>query len=115
MEESAEAQQKVCDIHYKQMEKADRDPKHAMRAEDECRLLLTQFPNSKFAPQAQQRLREVQEVLAQHEFTAGAFYHHKRSFPTAANRHHALTDPYPPFSGAGEALRQLGASYNQKV
>src|SRR5512138_718987 len=26
MEESAEAQQKVCDIHYKQMEKADRDP-----------------------------------------------------------------------------------------
>src|SRR6266704_6992093 len=29
MEESAEAQQKVCDIHYKQMEKADRDTKHA--------------------------------------------------------------------------------------
>src|SRR5262249_1195308 len=71
MEESAEAQQKVCDIHYKQMEKADRDPKHALRAEDECRLLLTQFPNSKFAPQAQQRLREIQEVLAEHEAVAG--------------------------------------------
>src|SRR5215510_5795015 len=70
MEESAEAQQKVCDIHYKQMEKADRDPKHASRAEDECRLLITQFPNSKFAPEAQQRLREIQEVLAQHEYTA---------------------------------------------
>ncbi|HWC00316.1 MAG TPA: outer membrane protein assembly factor BamD, partial [Bryobacteraceae bacterium] len=26
MEESAEAQEKVCMIHYKQMEKADRDP-----------------------------------------------------------------------------------------
>src|SRR4249919_3048273 len=40
MEESAEAQSRVCDIHYKQMEKADRDPMHAVRAEDECRQLL---------------------------------------------------------------------------
>ena len=35
MEEAAEAQEKVCDIHYKQMEKSDRDPMHALRAEDE--------------------------------------------------------------------------------
>src|SRR4051794_34035371 len=99
MEESAEAQEKVCMIHYKQMEKADRDPKHAMRAEDECRLLLTQFPNSKFAPQAQQRLREIQEVLAQHEAAAGNYYHHKGSFPAAANRFQAMTDAYPLYSG----------------
>jgi outer membrane protein assembly factor BamD len=111
MEESAEAQEKVCMIHYKQMEKADRDPKHAMRAEDECRLLLTQFPNSKFAPQAQQRLREIQEVLAQHETAAGFFYHHKNSFPAAANRLHAVTDAYPLYSAADEALWKLGDSY----
>src|SRR5437868_14060014 len=42
MEEAAEAQEKVCDIHFKQMEKADRDPTHAQRAEDECRQLLVQ-------------------------------------------------------------------------
>ena len=64
MEEAAEAQEKICDIHYKQMEKADRDPMHALRAEDECRQLMVQFPNSKFAPQAQQMLRNIQEVLA---------------------------------------------------
>src|SRR6266851_1507481 len=113
MEESAEAQEKVCMIHYKQMEKADRDPKHAMRADDECRLLLTQFPNSKFAPQAQQRLREIQEVLAEHEAVAGRLYYHKGSFPAAANRHQALTDAYPLFSGADEALWQLGDSYSK--
>src|SRR6185295_211478 len=98
MEESAEAQEKVCDIHYKQMEKADRDPKHALRAEDECRLVLTQFPNSKFAPSAQQLLRNIQEVLAQHEYVAGAFYHHKSSFPAASNRLQYLVDQYPLFS-----------------
>src|SRR6185436_4761808 len=52
MEESAEAQEKICQMQYRQMEKADRDPTHALRAEDECRQLLVQFPNSKFAPQA---------------------------------------------------------------
>src|SRR6201987_47878 len=45
MEEAAEAQEKVCDIHYKQMEKADRDPMHALRAEQECKQLILQFPN----------------------------------------------------------------------
>ena len=113
MEESAEAQQKVCDIHYKQMEKADRDPKHALRAEDECRLLLTQFPNSKFAPAAQQKLRNIQEVLALREFGVGNLYHHKGSFPAAANRLQFLTDQYPLFSSSDEALMKLGDSYGK--
>src|ERR1700688_4195232 len=39
MEEAAEAQEKVCDIHFKQMEKPDRDRNSAVRAEDECRQL----------------------------------------------------------------------------
>src|ERR1700690_1678980 len=60
MEEAAEAQEKVCDIHYKQMDKADRDSSQALRAEDECRQVITQFPNSPFAAAAQQKLRNVQ-------------------------------------------------------
>src|SRR5439155_16039960 len=111
MEESAEAQEKVCMIHVKQMEKADRDPKHAMRADDECRLLLTQFPNSKFAPQAQQRLREIQEVLAEHEAVPGRLYHHQGSYPAAANRLQATVDAYPLYSAADELLWKMGESY----
>jgi outer membrane protein assembly factor BamD len=111
MEESAEAQQKVCHIHYKQMEKADRDALHAMRAEDECRQLLERFPNSKFAPETQQMLRNIQEVLAEHEYRAGAFYHMKGSYPAAANRLQGLIDQYPLYSSADTALWQLGDSY----
>lgn len=113
MEESAEAQKKVCGIHYKQMEKADRDPLHALRAEEECKQLLLQFPNSKFAPEAQQMLRNIQEVLADHEYRTGYFYHHKGSFPAAANRLQTLTDQYPLFSQADEALWNLGDSYER--
>src|SRR2546427_714062 len=83
LEESAEAQEKVCMIHYRQMEKADRDPNHAIKAEEECRNLLVQFPNSKFAPEAQQHLREIQEVIAEGEMRRGTFYHTKGSNPAA--------------------------------
>ena len=113
MAEAAEAQERVCDIHYKQMDKADRDPLHAIRAEDECRQLLTQYPNSKFAPETQQKLREVQEALAAHEYAAAAFYHHKGAMPAAANRFTGLVDQYPLFSMSDEALWMLGDSYDR--
>jgi outer membrane protein assembly factor BamD len=113
MEEAAEAQERVCDIHYKQMDKADRDTLHAIRAEDECRQLLIAYPNSKFAPETQQKLRDTQEVLAAHEYAAAVFYHHKGAMPAAANRLTSMVDQYPLFSQADEALWMLGDSYDR--
>ena len=113
MEESAEAQEKVCMIHYKQMEKADRDSNHALRAEDECRNLLQQFPNSKFAPRVAQTLRNIQEVIAEGEYRVGEFYFKKHSYPSAANRLEAVVTHYPLFSQADEAWWMTGESYNK--
>jgi outer membrane protein assembly factor BamD len=111
MEEAPEAQEKICIIHYKQMEKPDRDTLHALRAEEECRQLLVQFPNSRFAPRAQQWLRQTQEVIADHEYRVGTFYHRKASYSSAANRLQAVTDHYPLFSKADQSLWKLGDSY----
>src|SRR5215510_1921264 len=113
MEEAAEAQEKVCDIHYKQMEKPDRDPMHALRAEQECKDLLVQFPNSKFAPDAQQKLRNIQEVLADGEFRVGMLYARKGSVMASANRFQGLVDQYPLFSKADEGLWQLAEAYRK--
>ncbi len=113
MEEAAEAQEKICKMQYDQMEKADRDKTHALRAEDECRQLLTQFPNSKFAPDAQQYLRNIQEVLAEGEFRVGSFYHTKGSYPAAANRLQGLANQFPLYSRADEALSTLADSYRR--
>ena len=113
MEESAESQEKICTIHYKQMEKADRDMTQALRAEDECRQLMVQFPNSKFVPEAQQLLRNIQEAIGDGEFKVGDFYHRKGSNPAAANRLNRLVDQYPLYSKADEALWELGDSYTR--
>ena len=113
MEESAQAQKRICDIHYKQMDKSDRDIIQTLRAETECKDLITQYPNSKFVPEATQELREVQESLAAHEFVAGDYYHSRQMNPAAANRLNALVDQYPLYSGAGLALYEAGDSYSK--
>ena len=115
MEEAAEAQFKICDMQYKQMDKADRDPVHARTAEAECKDVLLKFPNSKFAPQAQQRLLEVQETLADGEMKIGQYYYKKggRSFNSSANRLQALVDQYALYSHADDALWLLADDYLQ--
>jgi len=113
MEEAAESQYRICQIHYKQMDKADRDSAQGQRAEDECRQVMVQFPNSKFSKPAQQMLRNVQEVLADKEYRTGEFYHHRGSFPAAASRLLFVTQQYPLYSGSDEALWELADSYRR--
>ncbi|HZS52358.1 MAG TPA: outer membrane protein assembly factor BamD [Bryobacterales bacterium] len=113
MEEAAESQKKVCQIHYQQMEKPDRDPQHAIKAEAECRQFLVQFPNSKFVPQVEQMLREIQEVRAEAEFRVGQLYAKKGSYRAAATRLAGLTEQYPLYSKADEALWVLGDAYGR--
>ena len=115
MPEAAEAQLKVANIHYQEMEKPDRDYTHAMRAEEEYRALIMEYPDSKLVPQAKQRLREVQEVLGEREFEIGRFYYLRMAYPAAIARLKTLVDRYPLYSGADEALYLLGQSYETEI
>ena len=115
MPEAAEAQLKIANIHYQQMEKPDRDYTHAKRAEDEYRNLILQYPDSKLVPEAKQRLMEVQEVLGEREFEIGRFYFLRQSYPAAIARLASLVERYPLYSGADEALYLLGQCYEGEV
>ena len=115
MPEAAEAQLKIANIHYQQMEKPDRDYTHAMRAEEEYRSLILQYPDSKLVPEAKQRLLEVQEVLGEREYDIGRFYFLRQSYPAAIARLNSLVDRYPLYSHADDALYLLGQSYEAEV
>ena len=115
MPEAAEAQLKIANIHYQEMEKPDRDYTHAVRAEEEYRQLILQYPDSKLVPEAKQRLREVQEVIASREFNVGRFYYLRQSYPAAIARLQSLADKYPLYSKADETLYLLGQSYEGEI
>lgn len=109
--EAAEAQMKVADIYYKQMEKPDRDPTNAIRAQEEYRAMILQYPDSSLIPQARQKLREVQEVLGDHEFDIGSFYHVQQNYAAATARLQSIVDSYPLYSRIDEALLDIGDGY----
>jgi outer membrane protein assembly factor BamD len=109
--EAAEAQMKVADIYYMQMEKPDRDPKNAEQAEQEYRTMIQQFPDSTFVPRAKQRLREVQEVLAERQYQIGSFYGTHENWAASIARLQTVTDSYPLYSHSDLALIGLGDAY----
>jgi outer membrane protein assembly factor BamD len=116
MPEAAEAQLKIANIQYQQMEKSDRDYTHAKRAEDEYRNLIMQYPdNPKLVAEGKKRLLEVQEVLADREFGIGKFYYYRMSYPASIARLKSLVEKYPLYSQADEALFLLGQNYEGQI
>ncbi len=115
MPEAAEAQLKVANIHFRQMEKPDRDYTHAKRAEEEYRQLVLQFPDSKLVPEAKRKLLQVQEVLAEREYRIGRFYYLRESWAAAEARLKSLVDTYPLYSRADDALYMLGDAYEKQA
>ena len=113
--EAAEAQMKVGDIYFQQMEKPDRDPQNAVHAEQEYRTMIQDFPDSPLIPRAKQRLRDVQEVLAQRQYEVGMFYSGRENYPATIARLQTVSDSYPLFSHSDLTLITLGDAYAQEA
>jgi outer membrane protein assembly factor BamD len=106
--EAAYAQMQVAMANYNEMAKADRDSTHAKMAEEEFQTFLQKYPKDPLAPKSEQRLREVQEVLAEGQFRIAYYYYVKGDRRAAAGRLAPLVGRYPLYSKSDEALWMLG-------
>jgi outer membrane protein assembly factor BamD len=61
--------------------------------------------------EARKKLLNVQEVIAEREYRVGRFYFLRESYPASIARLKSLTDKYPLYSKADEALYMLGQAY----
>jgi outer membrane protein assembly factor BamD len=113
--EAAEAQMRVGDIYFREMDKPDRDYSKATHAQEEYRLMLQQYPESTLVPQAKQRLREVQEVMATRESAIAAFYATHSNWPATIARYQTVVDTYPQYSHMDDVLIGLGDAYETEA
>ncbi len=115
--EAAEAQMRVGDIYFKQMDVPDRDYSKATHAEEEYRTMLKQYPDAppKILAEARQKLREVQEVLATREAELAAFYATHENWPATIARYQTVIDTYPQYSHMDDALIGLGDAYEAEA
>lgn len=113
LDEAAYAQMQLALAHFRRMEKPDRDRTYARMAEEEFQRFLLTYPTHPLAPQAEQRLREVQEVLAEGDFRIARFYYIKGSLRASAARLLELADRYPLYSQSDRALWMLANIYER--
>lgn len=111
--EASYAQMQVGMAHYRMMEKADRDDTQAQLAEQEFQTFLLKYPKDPLVPDAEQRLREVQELLAQADFDVAHFYYVKGDYRASASRLIEVAGRYPLFSESDRALWMLGDIYRR--
>ncbi|MDE1163286.1 MAG: outer membrane protein assembly factor BamD [Acidobacteriaceae bacterium] len=111
--EAAEAQMRVGDIYFKQMDVPDRDYAKAISAETEYRTMLKQYPDAPPAilKQARQKLRDVQEVLATREAEIAAFYAGHANWAASIARYQTVVDTYPQYSHMDDVLIGIGDAY----
>jgi len=110
LDEASYAQYRIGMAHYRQMEKPDRDETQVQLAEQEFQNYLLNYPQGKQVPEVEQRLREVQEVIAEADFRVAKYYYSKGSYNGAAKRLTEIVDRYPLYSHADEALWMLAKS-----
>ena len=110
LDEAAYAQYRIGMAHFRRMEKPDRDRSQAKLAEQEFQAFALRYPEHKLAPEAEQRLREVQEVLAEGDFRIARFYSVKdtdNARRAAILRLSEIVDRYPLYSQADRSLWML--------
>jgi outer membrane protein assembly factor BamD len=113
LDEAPYAQLQIGMAHYRQMEKPDRDHAEAVQAEAELQTFLEKYPSSPLVPQAAQRLRDTQEVLAEGNFRVARFYYVRGGYRAAGARLLELTNRYPLYSQADQANWMLGQIYEK--
>jgi outer membrane protein assembly factor BamD len=113
--EASEAQLKIASMHYREMEKPDRDYAEAQHAAEEYKSLIQQYPDSPLLPQAKQKLREIQEILAERQYRIASFYYLRNNLAASQARLISLTESYPLYSGSDEAFYELGTVYEKEA
>jgi outer membrane protein assembly factor BamD len=111
--EAAEAQLRVGDIYFKQMDVPDRDYAKGTHAEEEYRTMLKQYPDApkQLIDEARQKLREVQEVMAEREAQLGAFYATHSNWAASMARYQTVIDTYPLYSHMDDTMIGMGDDY----
>lgn len=75
--------------------------------------IVKEFPDSRYAPDAGQRLVYLRNALAEHELLTAKYYFERQAFVAAVNRAQFLLERYPEAPATIEALAVLAESYEK--
>ena len=108
---------KIAEVEMRRMGLPDRDITTAKKAEQRIKVMIQQFPNTALRPEAEIRLREVQEVLAEHNALVGDHYFERYLRGVSPNpkgaqsRYREIVEKWPNYSKMAKVLSRLARTY----
>ena len=92
---------------------SERDPKAAKEAFESFKVVVERFPNSKYAPDALDRMRYIVNSLAEADVIVARYYYQRGAYLAAANRAQLVIRDYDRAPAVEEALYILTKSYEK--
>ena len=92
---------------------SDRDPKAAKESYESFKEVVTRFPESRYAPDSQQRMEYLTNALARYEIRVARYYLKRGAMLAAANRAQYVVTTYPQTPAIEDALAVMIQAYDQ--
>lgn len=92
---------------------SQRNPSHTKEAYDNLQELVTRFPDSKYAPDAKQRMLSLRNSLAMYEIHVARFYMKRRAYVSAANRAGYVVKKFQRTPAVPYALQVMQEAYTK--
>jgi outer membrane protein assembly factor BamD len=109
--ESDLAQNIIGMSYYVQVLDPKRDQSTARKALNAYEQLLQRYPSSRYADEAQNRVRILRDLLAASEMTVGRYYLRHNNYLAAINRFRVVVSDYQTTEQVEEALMRLTEAY----
>ncbi len=93
-------------------DRTERDPKSARESFDAFKELVQRFPESRYAPDALERMKYLVNALASHEVHVARYYLKRGAYVAAANRAQYALKNYPQAPAQEEALLIMIQAYD---
>lgn len=99
--------------HVSMQDQTERDPKGMRESFDAFKTLSSRFPESKYAPDAVQRMKYLVSAMAANEVHVARYYMKRKAYVAAANRAQSAIKNYPDAPAIEEALFIMVKAYDE--
>lgn len=105
------AQYRIAITFFRKIYSPGRDQTKTLQALEEFKQVLTKYPTSEEAKDAQEKILECEERLAEHTFQIGLLYYKMKSYRAAVKRLAEILLNFPNFSRMDRVYFYLGDSF----